>query len=566
MKQKKSAKMRKSVMSRLQPLTNGQRVDEAQLIAAGIPAAEARAIAQGYEVVSKADTSSQASDQYYRSYHAAAKAYLPDWQHKVVHQSARGRAGAFGRTRARQKADVQKRTMIAELEALKKRMREVESDISKSSPLASEVHVPTPLKGGRKKALIIGNVQKSDPLPIDAAELAYIKAAYGLQDPTESYVPDAQTVPPEIEGLMQANRLVAGMDQEFASGAPDAEAARRRASRSLLERPGIYDGVGSPPEVRAMRGLMLDIGSGPARERGYLGVDLYAFDYGTVLHDVDLGLPFPDSCVRAIRLVNSLHPILDAVGGKGDPTDLLTECQRVMMEGGRLYYEGPEPLFEEGQRWPLPGLILTHQDDSAAVSDDPEAGTPVRQTFERVPLRVPAYHGADALFAPAGDLPVDMQMAMAAYNTAPAEAAMANLVHKNARKILKSERVIPIIKAATHKQIVYGVVLAPHEVDTQGDFMTPEDIEKAAHYFITQSRVIGSEHGRPIEAGVVESYIAPADMQFNGPLGPCEIAKGSWVLGVKINDADEWAKVLNGDYTGFSVGGFGSREDLGQAA
>ncbi len=103
-------------------------------------------------------------------------------------------------------------------------------------------------------------------------------------------------------------------------------------------------------------------------------------------------------------------------------------------------------------------------------------------------------------------------------------------------------------------------MLAPDEIDAQEDWMTAEDIEKTAHLYLTKSRVVGSGHTKPISAEVVESYIAPQDFIGDGQYGSQKIKKGSWVLGVKVNDKKEWNKVAQGDYTGFSVGGFGSRK------
>ena len=121
---------------------------------------------------------------------------------------------------------------------------------------------------------------------------------------------------------------------------------------------------------------------------------------------------------------------------------------------------------------------------------------------------------------------------------------------------------VPIFKINKYKQIVYGVVLAPDEADLQSDFMTAEDIEEAAHEYLSQSRVVGQMHEGPIDAAVVESYIAPADFDSEGQHGPQKVKKGSWIIGVKVNDPKEWAKVLEGEYNGFSVGGMGVRDPV----
>lgn len=145
---------------------------------------------------------------------------------------------------------------------------------------------------------------------------------------------------------------------------------------------------------------------------------------------------------------------------------------------------------------------------------------------------------------------------------AAGEVAEKSSVQKTMDKILMKRDLVPIAKADSAKQIVYGVVLPANEVDLQDDWMAPEDIEEAAHHYMQNSRVVGSQHEKAVKAQVVESYIAPQDLQWDdGANGPQTVAKGSWIMAVKIADPDEWAKVLDGEYTGFSVGGLGVREN-----
>lgn len=131
------------------------------------------------------------------------------------------------------------------------------------------------------------------------------------------------------------------------------------------------------------------------------------------------------------------------------------------------------------------------------------------------------------------------------------------LVMHDSRKRIAKE--VPIMKSDKCKQIVYGVVLEPDMIDAQDDFMTAEDIEEAAHKYLIDSRVVGSGHTKAVKAGVVESYIAPTDFEGDGQYGKQTVKKGSWVLGVKVFDPNEWQKVEEGEYQSFSVGGFGLR-------
>ena len=68
--------------------------------------------------------------------------------------------------------------------------------------------------------------------------------------------------------------------------------------------------------------------------------------------------------------------------------------------------------------------------------------------------------------------------------------------------------------------------------------------------------MLGEGHVRRAKAEVQESYIA----QKAFDLGDQEVAEGSWVLCVRVDDPDLWRKVKAGEITGFSVGGFGRRD------
>lgn len=116
----------------------------------------------------------------------------------------------------------------------------------------------------------------------------------------------------------------------------------------------------------------------------------------------------------------------------------------------------------------------------------------------------------------------------------------------------------PIFKMDEERQIVYGVVLEPHTRDLQGDVLTIDTIEIAAHNYLATSRTVGDSHSGPAAAEVVESYLAPADYDLGGH----RITKGTWVMGVHILDPELWESVKRGDFTGFSIGGSGERKEL----
>ena len=110
---------------------------------------------------------------------------------------------------------------------------------------------------------------------------------------------------------------------------------------------------------------------------------------------------------------------------------------------------------------------------------------------------------------------------------------------------------IKVYTKSEELQLVYGVVYEPDVEDAHGDFMTANEIEKAAHGFLKDARNVDTQHD--FEAGVgevVESYVAPSDLT----IGEQEITKGSWVLVTKASE-EIWEKIKKGDITGYSMAG-----------
>ena len=98
------------------------------------------------------------------------------------------------------------------------------------------------------------------------------------------------------------------------------------------------------------------------------------------------------------------------------------------------------------------------------------------------------------------------------------------------------------------RQIAYGEVYAPMDVDTHGEFMTASDIETLAHKFMLKalSKKIDVNHdNRDGRASAVESFIART--------GDPDFTPGAWVLGVKVFDTATWQKIKRGEITGFSM-------------
>lgn len=95
------------------------------------------------------------------------------------------------------------------------------------------------------------------------------------------------------------------------------------------------------------------------------------------------------------------------------------------------------------------------------------------------------------------------------------------------------------------------LVLAPDEVDLQGDVYDSEEIRKACHGFQVHCRKANLFHAAETDlATIVESYIAPADFY----LGEQYVKKGSWLQVWQVEDDELWDMVKKGDINGVSIG------------
>ena len=119
-----------------------------------------------------------------------------------------------------------------------------------------------------------------------------------------------------------------------------------------------------------------------------------------------------------------------------------------------------------------------------------------------------------------------------------------------------------ILKADAESHFVTGVVYEPMEEDTHGNYMTEDEITKAAYWFFKNGNKVDLQHSfEPLDnAAVVESWIAKADFEIDGE----PVRKGTWLMTVEVTDEGVWDGIEKGEITGFSMGGLGnySEEDV----
>ena len=108
------------------------------------------------------------------------------------------------------------------------------------------------------------------------------------------------------------------------------------------------------------------------------------------------------------------------------------------------------------------------------------------------------------------------------------------------------------------KQIVYGVVLEPETVDSQGDIYSATEIESACHLYLEHFQDIHHMHMTALSEDsvrIVESYIAPCDFV----MGTEPVKTGTWVLALHVLNDELWAQIKDGRLTGLSIGGMAQR-------
>ena len=116
-----------------------------------------------------------------------------------------------------------------------------------------------------------------------------------------------------------------------------------------------------------------------------------------------------------------------------------------------------------------------------------------------------------------------------------------------------------IIQKSEEGHLVTGIVYEPMTEDTDGNYMTAEEIEKTAHWYLKNGKNVDIQHCYEAADGVdvVESYVTKSDTK----IGNENIKPGTWIMTMEVRNDGIWNKIEKGEITGFSMGGFGS-EDL----
>lgn len=116
-----------------------------------------------------------------------------------------------------------------------------------------------------------------------------------------------------------------------------------------------------------------------------------------------------------------------------------------------------------------------------------------------------------------------------------------------------SVRSLSIVSKSADKHLIYATVYEPDVEDTDFEFASAEEIEKACHRFQSEYRqdMVDTEHDKyPNRTMIVENFIKYGDH----PDFP-DTKDGAWCVVMKVRDVEIWEKVESGEINGVSMYG-----------
>lgn len=133
--------------------------------------------------------------------------------------------------------------------------------------------------------------------------------------------------------------------------------------------------------------------------------------------------------------------------------------------------------------------------------------------------------------------------------------------YKKAEKEL-TVRLEKVQKADDDKRQVFGFFSVVEAggvpvIDSQGDVMLSQDLEKAVYKYVKFSRMGDDRHDGRCKAILIESmYFSKEKQQALG----IDLGMVGWWGGFEVIDDVMWAKIKTGEYESFSIGGAGRYE------
>lgn len=120
----------------------------------------------------------------------------------------------------------------------------------------------------------------------------------------------------------------------------------------------------------------------------------------------------------------------------------------------------------------------------------------------------------------------------------------------------KIEKEVEFQKQDDDERIVGGIVYAPNQVDSQGDWTDEVELKKAMYNFMEASQGFNEMHVTQDKRVSVLECFQPEEETVKGN---GVIPKGAWWVSLRVHDDALWEKIKSGEYNGFSLQGSGTR-------
>lgn len=114
-----------------------------------------------------------------------------------------------------------------------------------------------------------------------------------------------------------------------------------------------------------------------------------------------------------------------------------------------------------------------------------------------------------------------------------------------------------IFKTFEEQRLAYGWLYVTEEngermIDHSGEFIEEDELAKAAHKYMLDSRKGKILHQGKAIADIVESMVFTKELQ---KILGIDLKKSGWVVGYKVHDDEAWSKIKSGEFKMLSIGG-----------
>jgi Putative phage serine protease XkdF len=124
---------------------------------------------------------------------------------------------------------------------------------------------------------------------------------------------------------------------------------------------------------------------------------------------------------------------------------------------------------------------------------------------------------------------------------------------------------LTVKKVDTDQRLVFGFLSVSKDehghliVDSQDDYIEPEELEKAVYNYNLFARNAGDMHHRVGVGRLVESMCFTKEKAAALGIAPGILPECAWWVGYKVDDDETWSRIKSGEYSAFSIGGTGRR-------